>query len=96
MDHAATLRSLTGEDFSPRYLADECNMSVDASWARAQATMAAAARRGSTSEAASTLDAHIRVVHGADVLADSSEGEDAMCARFEAWVQQHYPARNPL
>jgi oligoendopeptidase F len=92
VDHAATLRSLTGEDFSPRYLADECNLSADASWAEAQATMAAAAGRAWRDEAASTLDAHIRVVHGAEVLADSSEGEDAMCARFEAWVREHYPA----
>jgi oligoendopeptidase F len=92
VDHAATLRSLTGEDFTPRYLADECNMSADANWAQAQATMAAAASRGCTSEASSTLDAHISVVHGAEVLADSSEGEDSMCARFEAWVHEHYPA----
>jgi oligoendopeptidase F len=92
VDHAATLRSLTGEDFSPRYLADECNMSADASWARAQATMAAAAGRADTGEAPSTLDAQIRVVHGTEVLADSSAGEDAMCSRFEAWVQEHYPA----
>ena len=92
VDHAATLRSLTGEDFSARYLADECNMSADAAWAQAQATMAAAARREYPSDAAATLDAHIRVVHGAEVLADSSEGEDAMCARFEAWVREHYPA----
>ena len=43
-------------------------------------------------EAAASLDAHIRVVHGAEVLADSSDGEDAMCDRFEAWVREHYPA----
>ena len=92
VDHAATLRSLTGEDFSPRYLAEECNLSADAAWARAQATIAAAAGRAYPGEAAATLDADIRVVHGSEVLADSSEGEDAMCARFEAWVRDHYPA----
>jgi hypothetical protein len=92
VDHAATLRSLTGEDFSPVYLAEECNLSADAAWARAEATIAAAAGRACPSGAAATLDAEIRVVHGSELLADSSEGEDAMCARFEAWVRDHYPA----
>jgi len=31
------------------------------------------------------------VVHGAEVLADSSRGEDAMCTQFESWISAHYP-----
>jgi len=92
VDHDTTLRSLTGEGFSARYLADACNKSVDEAWAEAQAHMAAAATRTYPSEVPATLDAHIRVVHGTDVLADSSEGEDTMCERFEDWVREHYPA----
>lgn len=91
MDHDAMLRSLTGEGFSARYLADECNRSADEAWAQAQAAIAAAATREYPSDVPASLDAHIRVVHGAEVLADSAEGEDAMCARFEAWVREHYP-----
>ena len=91
VDHEATLRSLTGEAFSARYLADECNRSVEAAWAEARETLATAATRPYPSEAATSLDAQIRVVHGAEVLADSSHGEDAMCDRFEAWVREHYP-----
>jgi Zn-dependent oligopeptidase len=91
VDHDATLRSLTGEGFSARDLADACNESVDDAWARAQAAMAGAACRGYAGKVPATLDAHIRVVHGAELLADSSEGEDAMCDRFEAWVRKHYP-----
>src|SRR4029434_8196190 len=45
VDDEATLRSLTGESFSARYLADECNKSVDAAWADAEEAFAAAARR---------------------------------------------------
>jgi oligoendopeptidase F len=90
--HDAMLRSLTGEGFSARYLADECNKSGDEAWARAQTAMATAATRQYPSQMPAALDAHIRVVHGAEVLADSSEGEDVMCARFEAWVREHYPA----
>jgi oligoendopeptidase F len=90
--HDATLRSLTGEGFSARYLSDECNQSVDEACAQAQAALAAAATREYRSQVPATLNAQIRVVHGADVLADSSEGEDAMCARFETWVREHYSA----
>ena len=91
IDHDAMLSGLTGEGFSARYLADECNKSVDEAWAEAQASIAAAAARQYPDEGLSTLDAQILVVHGADVLADSSHGEDAMCARFDAWVRDRYP-----
>ena len=95
VDHDATLRSLTGEGFSARHLADECNRSVDEVWAKAQATMAAAGTRTYPTAVPPSLDATIRIVHGAEVLADSSAGEDAMCARFEDWVKEHFgPAQD--
>jgi hypothetical protein len=90
--HDAMLRSLTGEGFSARYLAHECNKSLEEAWAQAQAAMAAAATREYPGLVPADLDAHIRVVHGGELLADSSEGEDAMCARFAAWVREHYQA----
>ena len=77
------------------YLADECNTLVCEAWAEAQVSMAAAAARQYPGEGLSTLDARIRVVHGVEVLADSSDGEDAMCARFNAWVREHYPEARP-
>jgi Zn-dependent oligopeptidase len=88
--HDTMLRGLTGEGFSARYLADECNRSTDEAWAHAQEAMAGAATREYRGQVPTALDARIRVVHGTEVLADSSEGEDAMCARFEAWVREHY------
>lgn len=90
VDHDTMLRHLTGEGFSARYLADECNLSVDQAWTRARETMAAAADRRYPDDGAPDLDAHIRVVHGAELIADSAAGEDAMCERFEAWVREHY------
>jgi len=90
IDHDATLRSLTGEGFSARYLADACNESVDEAWAQAQSSMGAAAKRGEPVNANAQLDAAILVVHGTDVLADSSAGESAMCDQFEAWVKKTY------
>jgi len=90
IDHDATLVSLTGEGFSARHLAAECNLLVNEAWAQAQATMQAAAQRSYPAEHPQQLDALIRVVHGAELLADSSAGEEAMCERFETWVGQRY------
>ena len=88
---ATTLRSLTGEGFSARYLADACNRSIDEAWNDAEEAIAAAATRQYSADVAASLDANIRVVHGAELLADSRDGEDAMCARFETWIREHYP-----
>lgn len=90
IDHDATLRSLTGEGFSARYLAEACEQSVASCWAEAQASLAAAQARQYPADVPATLDAQIRIVHGAQLLADSSAGEDAMCTRFETWVSEHY------
>lgn len=92
VDHDTTLRTLTGEGFSARYLADTCNRSADEAWAVAEASIEAAASRRYPETGAPDLDAHIRVVHGAEVIADSTDGEEAMCSRFEAWVADRYPA----
>lgn len=91
VDHDTMLRDLTGEGFSARYLADECNKTVEEAWAQAQEAMASSALRGTPSAPSPTLDARIRVVHGDEMIADSSDGEDAMCARFERWVREHFP-----
>lgn len=91
VDHEVTLRSLTGEGFSARYLAEECNQSAAEAREDAEAAIAAAAARKYPEAIPAALDAHIRIVHGNEILADSSDGEDAMCARFETWVREHYP-----
>lgn len=100
IDHDATLRSLTGEGFSARYLAEACNESVAEAWAREQRSLAAAeARAQSPLQAAlahSSLDAQIRVIHGAELIADNTQGDDAMCAAFEGWVARHFPASPAL
>jgi hypothetical protein len=52
--------------------------------------MRAAENRRYADTVATSLDADIRVVHGDELIADSSHGEDAMCDRFEAWVQERF------
>lgn len=87
MSHDETLRSLTGEGFSAVPLAEACNLSADEAWQQAQVCMAAAQQRPAAGEG-SPLDAHIRVVHGAELIADNSKSETRMLADFEAWVAQ--------
>ena len=92
--HDATLRSLTGEGFSARYLADMCNQSVDEAWREAQQLIAAAAQRDYPDvdrAAPDALNAQIRIVHGAEVLADNSASDASMFRQFEDWVGRHYP-----
>jgi Peptidase family M3 len=90
VDHNRTLRGLTGEGFSARHLAEDCNATAEEACARAEASMQAAAARRYPDEVPASLDAQIRIVHGDAVLADTSDGEAAMCDRFEGWVRAHY------
>jgi oligoendopeptidase F len=89
MSHDETLRSLTGEGFSAVPLAEACNLSAADAWQLAQACMATAQQRPAAGEG-TPLDAHIRVVHGAELIADNSESETRMLADFEAWIARRY------
>ncbi|MEO2217298.1 M3 family metallopeptidase [Chromobacterium vaccinii] len=92
INHNATLLRLTGEPFNARYLADSCNQSVDEAWADAQKLIADAAARDYPAQYPDALDARIRLVHGAELIADNAAGDAAMFDRFESWVAGHYPA----
>lgn len=89
ISHNDTLMSLTGEPFNAKYLADECNKTVDQAWEDAKMQMADAASRVYPPAPNADLDAIIRIVHGAEVIADNSTSEAAMCVQFEQWVAQH-------
>lgn len=92
MTHDETLRSLTGEGFSAIPLATVCNQTVAEAWQQAEACMAAARQRPPAGEG-TPLNAHIRVVHGAELIADNRESEARMLADFEAWIRrQEAPA----
>jgi hypothetical protein len=92
VDHDTMLRGLTGEGFSARHLAEDCNDSAEQARARADEVMRASEARRYPDRVPDSLDARIRIVHGNELLADSTDGEQAMCDRFEAWVQEHYAA----
>ena len=90
VSHNQTLIDLTGEPFNAKYLADYCNRTVDQAWETACAQMANAAKRTYPQPTQADLDAHIRIVHGAELIADNSESDDAMCRQFEAWVAKRF------
>jgi hypothetical protein len=91
VSHDRTLRGLTGEGFNSRHLAEACSLPAADAWTRAEAAMAAAAQRKEPELGLGGLDATLRIIHGAELIADNSQSESAMCAAFEGWIQAHYP-----
>ena len=91
INHNATLVSLTGESFNATYLADSCNQTVDQAWQKARKKMEAAATRSYPSAINADLNATIRIVHGAELIAHNDESDEAMCEQFERWVEARYP-----
>ena len=91
--HDATLVSLTGERLSGRSLAAACNLSVEAASAAARERIRAASDRRSPD--GGTLDAAIRIVHGAEVVAGNDDSDERMCGDFERWIATRYPAHSP-
>lgn len=88
IDHNATLISLTGEGFNPAYLAEHCARSAAQAWDSAKQQMEAAKHRPQPQ--AETLNAQIRIVDGARVLASNDESDDKMCLQFEQYIEAHY------
>jgi hypothetical protein len=66
-----------------------CNQTVAAAWEEAQYTIELAAKREQP-VADFDLNVHILVVDGSRVLADSADGDDAMCQDFADFVEQTY------
>ncbi len=90
ISHNDTLLSLTGEAFNAKYLADSCNQTVEEAWDEAQHKIRAARERQYPTATATGLDATIRIVHGAELIADNTVSDAAMCQQFEHWVEQRY------
>ena len=90
LSHDQTLVDLTGEGFSARYLAELCNQSVEATWREAQQTMAASSVRTYPRKYPDSLDATIRLVHGAELIADNTAADETLFIAFERWIGAHY------
>jgi len=90
--HDATLTSLTGEGLNGRALAAACDLSVEDAAAAARASIRAAQSRQPPPAENAGLDASIRIVHGAELVADNADSDERMCGEFARWVEARYPA----
>lgn len=84
----ACVRSLTGEEFNAKYLAQACNLTVEQVWAQEQQKIAQLAERPLVKP--QPLNATIRVVDGEKQLASNEQGDEALCQQFEAYIAQTY------
>jgi oligoendopeptidase F len=89
--HDQTLRALTGEGFSARYLAEACDATSEEAWAAAEESISACRSRPEPADLQPSLGAEIAIVHGVETIADNSSSEAKMCADFAAWVRAKYP-----
>ena len=62
---------------------------MEAAWQGAQLTIEKASEREQPA-ADFDLNVHIRVVDGTLILADSADGDEAMCQDFADFVEQNY------
>jgi oligoendopeptidase F len=86
ISHDDSIRSLTGEGFNAKYLADICNLSVDEAWAQEMIKMEQLAQRPET--ALADLNAKIKVVDGNKILADNDVSLSKMCEDFESAIEK--------
>ena len=64
---------------------------MDIAWQEAQNKMEGAAKRNYPNGVNADLNATIRIVHGADLIAENQKSDEAMCEQFERWIEARYP-----
>ncbi|HCM39211.1 MAG: peptidase M3 [Bdellovibrionales bacterium GWC1_52_8] len=90
LSHKETVKNLTGKTLSGRELAEYCNQDNDELWAETQSKIDSALVRGAT-PTTGDLNAKIRIVHGAEQIANNEETMEGMWRHFAEWVTSHYP-----
>ncbi|EOU2462815.1 M3 family metallopeptidase [Vibrio navarrensis] len=88
VSHSESIKSLTGEGFNAKYLADACNLSSEQAWQRELKKIAALGER--TRPQPASLNARITVVDGAKVLASNELSDADMCDQFERYIETTY------
>ena len=86
--HNDTIMALTGEGFNAKYLAEECNASVEQAWQNAQEKIKQALQRVQPEIA--DLNAKIIVVDGSEVLASNDDSTATMNEMFESKIRHRY------
>lgn len=88
VSHNQTIENLTGEGFNAKYLADECNLTVEEAWAIEKGKIIALKSRVQTELA--PLNATINVVDGDTILASNANSNEDMYENFERYIEEQY------
>ncbi|AXN34170.1 M3 family metallopeptidase [Vibrio coralliilyticus] len=88
LSHNDTIKSLTGEGFNAKYLAEACSLTADQAWEIQKQKIADLNSRERTD--AAPLNAKINIVDGADRLADNATSDELMCKQFEDYIAKTY------
>jgi oligoendopeptidase F len=91
ISHDASIRSLTGEGFNAKYLAEECNLSVADAWRREKQSIAEAAQRSQPN--VQPLNASIAIVDGNEILASNVQTDEQMFESFANYVKSKSQAK---
>lgn len=88
VNHNDSIIALTGEGFNAKYLADECNLSVEEAWKSEQEKIAELDTR--TQAEVAPLNATITIIDGPKTLASNTESNTKMCDAFETYIMEMY------
>ncbi len=85
-----TLLNLTGNKFSGNNLAQDCNKSTNHVWNEAQKKIDRILKKRLSEKKSKSLNAHIKVVEGNELIVDNKKSDNEMIKRFEKWIITHY------
>ncbi|NRB66024.1 MAG: M3 family oligoendopeptidase [Vibrio sp.] len=88
LSHNDTIKSLTGEGFNAKYLAEACSLTADQAWEIQKQKIADLNDREQID--AAPLNTKISIVDGANCLADNDTSDDLMCKQFELYIEKTY------
>lgn len=88
ISHDDTLKSLTGEGFSAKYLAEHCNLTSEQAWQIEAAKIAALGNR--VRGKVHSLNASITLVDGNEVISSNEVSDIQLCNQFESYINTRY------
>lgn len=88
VNHNDSIVALTGEGFNAKYLADECNLSVEDAWKAEQLKIAKMTAR--TQVDVMPLQAKITIIDGPKTLTSNAKSNADMCNEFETYIMETY------
>jgi oligoendopeptidase F len=83
--HSEAIQRLSGQGLSGRALASHCNRTNNELWSEAKVAIEEGRRRPQSQNAVE-LDADIRVVDGAEIIASSEKSVQRLIEDFERWI----------